>query len=547
MQKGTGRNIFVAATYAATLLLGLLLGQNYVDQQGNKPGSSLVPIGLSDNAYKIQQALDIISTSYMDSLDLDSLQNGAINHIVAHLDPYSSYLMPKETQAQSQALEGTFEGIGLEYFNLHDTLLVVGLLSNGPAEQAGLRVGDRIFQIDSTQVTGRNLARQVVDRLIRGKKGSEVRIQVLREGELLAQPLTVVRDQVQVSSIDVAYLVQPTVGYVRIRRFGLNTAEDFRTAILELKKQGATSLILDLRDNGGGYFHIAIRLANEFFADKKLLVYTEGAYEKRKEYSSEGAGAYSTGKLVVLINEATASASEIVAGAVQDWDRATVVGRRSFGKGIVQEQFDFSDGSRMNLSISRYYTPLGRSIQKKYTANWSNMNDFPSMYRGLWALDTTYSHQQMFRTSEGRELFSGGGIRPDIEVSIDSNAISMLYQQIVESSYIEQFVYERFTKQSPAYSIENFLQGYHLPKEEYDDFVQYIAERGIAIQGRKQQDLLELIQTDIEAIVGRYYFGRSAYFKVQNRTDDFVEKALAVLIPPRDTVSQDVLARARRR
>lgn len=536
MQKSTGRSIFVAATYAATLLLGLLLGQNYVDQQGSQPGSSLVPIGLSDNAYKIQQALDLITNSYMDSLDLDSLQNGAINHIVAHLDPYSSYLMPKETQAQSQALEGTFEGIGLEYFNLHDTLLVVGLISNGPADKAGLKVGDRIFQIDSTQVTGKNVARKVVERLIRGTKGTEVRIRVIREGRLLNEPVKVVRDQVHVSSIDVAYMVQPTVGYVRIRRFGLNTAEDFRTAILDLKKQGATSLILDLRDNGGGYFHIAIRLANEFFEDKKLLVYTEGAHEKKKEYFSEGNGSYPDGKLVVLINEATASASEIVAGAVQDWDRATVVGRRSFGKGIVQEQFDFADGSRINLSISRYYSPLGRSIQKKYTANWSNMIEHASMYRGLWALDTAFAHEQVFQTSQGRQLFSGGGIWPDVQVSIDSNAISLLYREIVESSFIEQFVYERFTKQSPAYSIENFLHGYHLPQQEYEEFIRYIAERGIVVNDRKQKDLLELIQTDIEAIVGRYYFGRGAYFKVKNRTDDYVERALQILVPP-DTAS----------
>jgi carboxyl-terminal processing protease len=475
----------------------------------------------------------------MDSLDVDSLQNGAINHIVAHLDPYSSYLLPKETKEQSQALEGTFEGIGLEYFNLHDTLLVVGLLSNGPAEKAGLKVGDRIFQIDTTQVTGRNIARKVVDRLIRGSKGTEVRIRVIREGVLLPHSLKVIRDQVQVSSIDVAYMLQPNIGYIRIRRFGLNTDEDFRMAVLDLKKQGATGLILDLRDNGGGYFHISIRLANEFFADKKLLVYTEGAHEKKREYLSEGNGSYAEGKLVVLINEATASASEIVTGAVQDWDRATVVGRRSFGKGIVQEQFDFADGSRMNLSISRYYTPLGRSIQKKYTANWSNMADYPSMYRGLWALDTTYAHERVFQTSEGRQLFSGGGIRPDVEISIDSNAISMLYREIVESSLIEQFVYERFTKQSPAYSIENFLHGYHLPQQEYEEFIQYITERGINITDRKQRDLLELIQTDIEAIVGRYYFGRGAYFKVKNRTDDYVEKALEILAPP-DTLQSRV-------
>src|SRR5690606_10666495 len=288
--------------------------------------------------------------------------------------------------------------------------------------------------------------------------------------------------------------------------FGLKTAEDFKAAILDLKKQGANNLILDLRDNGGGYFHIAIRVANEFFHDKKLLVYTDGAHEQRKEYFSEGNGSFAEGKLVVLINESTASASEILSGAVQDWDRATIVGRRSFGKGIVQEQFDFADGSRINLSISRYYTPLGRSIQKKYTANWSNMIEHATMYKGLWALDTTFAHAQVYETTEGRQLFSGGGINPDVPVSLDSNAISLLYQEIVRSSYLEQFVYERFTTHLPAYSIENFLQGYHLPQQEYDMFIQYLATKGIVVNERKRKDLLELIQTDIEAIVGRYYF-----------------------------------------
>ncbi len=536
MQKGTGRNIFVAATYAATLLLGLILGQNYVDQQGNNPGSSLVPIGLSDNSYKIQQALDLISSSYMDSLDLDSLQDGAINHIVSHLDPYSSYLQPNDTRAQTEALEGTFEGIGLEYFNLNDTLLVVGLISGGPAEKAGVKVGDRIFQIDSVQVTGKSIARQVVERLIRGKKGTGVRLQIIRDGLLLDAPITVIRDQIQVSSIDAAYMIRPTVGYIKIRRFGLKTAHDFRTAIVDLKKQGANKLILDLRDNGGGYFHIAIRVANEFFNDKKLLVYTDGAHEQKREYFSEGSGSFAEGKLIVLINESTASAAEILSGAVQDWDRATIVGRRSFGKGIVQEQFDFADGSRVNLSISRYYTPLGRSIQKKYTANWSNMIEHATMYKGLWVLDTTFAHTQVYETTEGRQLFSGGGINPDVPVSLDSNVVSLLYQDIVKSSYLEQFVYERFTKYLPAYSIENFLQGYHLPQQEYDIFIQYLARKGIVVNERKRKDLLELIQTDIEAIVGRYYFGREAYFKVKNRTDDFVEKALAVLLPDLPTM-----------
>lgn len=531
MQKGTGRNLFVAATYAATLILGLILGQNYVAQQNNNPGVSLVPIGFSDNSYKIQQVLDLLANSYVDSINLDSLQNGAINHIISHLDPYSSYLVPNETKNQNEVLEGTFEGIGLDFFNLNDTLLVVGLVSNGPAEKSGVKVGDRIIRIDTTYVSGRNIGQKVVDRLMRGKKGSIVNLYVNRNNSSMNQLIKVKRDQINVSSIDASYILEPQVGYIKIRRFGLKTADEFKTAITELKKQGATNLILDLRDNGGGYFHVAIKVASEFFANKNLLVYTQGAHETKREYFSEGNGSFANGKLVVLINESSASASEIVAGALQDWDRATIVGRRSYGKGIVQEQFDFLDGSRINLSISRYYTPLGRSIQRKYTANWSNMVDYVSMYRGLWALDTTYNSNEIFKTLAGRELFSGGGIKPDVTINIDSNATSLLYQEIIKSSYIEQFVYERFTKKLPAYSIENFLQGYRLPTEEYNTFIEYLKQRGLAISDRKKQDLLKLIQSDIEAIVGRYYFGREAYFKVKNRYDNYVDIGLQFLRP----------------
>lgn len=531
MQKGTGRNLFVAATYAATLILGLILGQNYVAQQNNNPGVSLVPIGLSDNSYKIQQVLDLLSNSYVDSIDLDSLQNGAINHIISHLDPYSTYLEPNQSKDQTELLEGTFEGIGLDFFNLNDTLLVVGVVNHGPAEKAGLKVGDKIIRIDTTYVSGRSIARKVVDRLMRGQKGSVVQLYVSRNDNTIPQLFKVTRDQINVSSIDASYMIEPTVGYIKVRRFGMKTADEFKNAIQGLKKYGAQNLVLDLRDNGGGYFHIAIKLASEFFADKKLLVYTEGAHEVKREYISEGGGTYANGKLVVLINESSASASEIVAGALQDWDRATIVGRRSFGKGIVQDQFDFLDGSRINLSISRYYTPLGRSIQRKYTANWSNMVDYVSMYRGLWQLDTTFAHAQIYKTLAGRQLFSGGGINPDVDIAIDSNALSLLYQDILKSNYVEQFVYERFTKKLPAYSIENFLQGYKLPQQEYDLFISYLKDNGIIVNDIKKKSLLKLIQSDIEALVAKYYFGREAYFKVKNKYDNYIDVALGILVP----------------
>ena len=526
MQKGTKRNIFVAATYAAVLLLGILLGQNYVDEQGSKPGNSLVPIGLSNNSWKIQQMIDLIADTYVDSVNIDSVQNGAINHIISHLDPYSSYLVPNEAQRQTEILEGTFEGIGMEYFNLNDSLVIVSLINGGPADKAGFRVGDKLLKIADTAVAGVNVSRERVEKLIRGRRGTSLDIHIARDGQELNRPIRVIRDQVTVSSIDVAYIIRPGVGYLKIRRFGINTAEEFKRAIIELKKQGASKLVLDLRDNGGGYFHIAIKIAGEFFNDSRLIVYTEGAHEERHDYYGDESGEFTDGTVVILINENTASASEIVAGAIQDWDRGVIIGRRSYGKGIVQEQYDFSDGSSVNLSIARYFTPLGRSIQKKYSPNWSNMHDYSSMYNGLWALDTLYEHGKTFKTRAGKMVYSGGGILPDIHVAQDSNELSLFYQDLIQYSFIEQFVYSRFTQKLPAYSIENFLQGYHLPDNEFRAFVDFVRAEGFILNNQKSRQLRELIESDIEALVGRYYFGREAYFKVKNRDDKFVKESL---------------------
>src|SRR5690606_27057244 len=293
--------------------------------------------------------------------------------------------MPNKSKTQTEILEGTFEGIGMEYFNLNDTLLIVGLITNGPADKGGFKIGDRILRIGNKNLAGQFVSKEEVETLMRGKKGTAVEMTIERPEVDAPIVLKAVRDQINVSSLDVAYMVEPTVGFIRIRRFSLKTADEFKAAIIELKKQGAKNLILDLRNNGGGYFHIAIRLASELFADQRLIVYTEGAHELREDYLSEGDGGYAQGKLILLVNENTASASEVVAGAVQDWDRGLLIGRRTYGKATVQELFDFSDGSTINLSIAKYYTPLGRSIQRKYKPNWSNMNDFPNMYKGLWS------------------------------------------------------------------------------------------------------------------------------------------------------------------
>ncbi len=527
MQNNTKRNFFVAATYAGVLYVGLLLGQNYADEQGSGQAGSLIPIGLSDNSVKLQYLINLLSANYVDSLSLDTVQDEAIQHVLHRLDPFSNYLKPHEARLQFESLEGTFEGVGLEYFRLRDTFMVVGVIANGPAERAGLKVGDRLLRIGDQDISTPDVSEKDVDRLIRGKKGSSIYIHAQREGKPLNLPFKVTRNHVNISSLDAAYLVAPQMGYVKVRRFGVRTGEEFKNALVSLKKQGAQQLIIDLRENSGGYLHAAIDLLSQFFPAKQLLVYTEGANELRRDYVANEGGVFLDGHITVLINENSASAAEIVAGAIQDLDRGTILGRRSYGKGLVQEQFDFADGSAINLTIARYYTPSGRCIQRKYTRSVFDQNQYSSKF-DLWSLDTSFANVELFKTKLGKTVYGGGGVLPDIILPIDSNELSTRYREIYHSNLIESFVYDRFTKKSPAYSIENFLSGYHLPEKEYQLFLEFLVQHGIPLSKRESLNLHDLIQKDMEALVARFYFGREAFFKVKNRNDKYINRALQI-------------------
>src|SRR5690606_11248591 len=300
------------------------------------------------------------------------------DEIVKQLDPHSEYLRPNQALKQHEALEGSFEGIGIEYYNLNDTLMTVGLVTGGPAQQAGMRVGDKLIAINGDTVAGVNISEKAIETKVRGRKGTTLEIAVNRDGKTLPLPLKVVRDRVDVSSIDAAYIIDSATAYIQIKRFGAKTPSDFKHTLQRLKKQGAQRLVLDLRENGGGYFNAATALASQFFVDKRLIVYTEGAHEGRTDYYSNADGIFGEGDVAVLIDEQSASASEIVAGAIQDLDRGIIVGRRSFGKALVQEQFGFGDGSALNLTVARYYTPSGRCIQKLYAAKNGKRTDNPA-------------------------------------------------------------------------------------------------------------------------------------------------------------------------
>ncbi|HEY1009173.1 MAG TPA: S41 family peptidase, partial [Daejeonella sp.] len=364
MGSFTRKNLWVAAGYTAVLVAGLFLGPKLATEDRNSRNGSFLPFGLGNRAGKVEQVIKIINDNYVDSVKIDTVQDMAIQEILRHLDPHSAYLGPTEARQLTEDLDGNFDGIGIEYYILNDTLLITSVNPGGPAHKAGLKHGDKILAINRQPVSGIRITAKKVVEQIRGKKGTPVEILVKRD--TTRKNFSVLRERITISSIDAAYLLNEQTGYIKISKFGARTDEDFLEKLQKLQRQGMKYLVLDLRDNGGGYLSAATGLADEFLGDSQLIVYTQGLHEPRTDYFASSKGSFEDGKLVVLINENTASASEIVAGAVQDLERGTIIGRRSFGKGLVQEQFDFGDGSALNLTIARYYTASGRSIQKSY-------------------------------------------------------------------------------------------------------------------------------------------------------------------------------------
>ena len=514
----------MAATYGAVLFLGLLLGRNFSDE--NSPSgrsNTLLPLGIIDNRGKVVRLIDLITDNYVDSIGIADLQELAIGEIVAQLDPHSEYLRPSQALQQHETLAGNFEGIGIEYYILNDTLMTVGLIPDGPAQQAGMRVGDKLLAINGDTIAGHPISEKMLETKIRGRRGTAIEIAIHRNGVDLPLPLKVMRDRVEVSSIDAAYLVDSVTAYIKISRFGARTAADFERSLQHLKKQGAQQLILDLRENGGGYFNAATALASCFFNDKQLIVYTEGAHEPRVDYYSSADGLFGDGELAVLIDENSASASEIVAGAIQDLDRGVIVGRQSYGKALVQEQFGFADGSAINLTVARYYTPSGRCIQKSYAIAADSLTPTPKLPL-LGRADTV-----SYTTTSGKRVYGGGGISPDVVVPADSTRASLLYRKIRQAHLIETYVYGQLTKSVPTYSVENYLKGYFLPEAEYERFLQYTRDRGMVYGTQEADAVKSMVRSDIEALLGRYYFGSEAFFKVKNRSDEVLAQALSAL------------------
>jgi len=537
MQNSTKKNLLFALAYAAVLAIGILLGQNYADENQTVGNNSFIPLGLTDKTGKVQKTLQLIQERYVEKVVLDTLQDAAITEMLTRLDPHSSYLAPRQAKAIAENLSGSFDGIGIEYFSVNDTLIVTGMISDGPAEKAGMLRGDKLIWINDSLIAGANRSRQEISDLVRGKRGTSLNVWVSRAGKEIESPIQIKRDKINVSTIDAAYMIQPRTAYVKIKRFGEHTAEEFEAALKGLKKNNFDKLILDLRENGGGYFYSALAVADQFFPADNMLVYTDGANEERTDYYSTPNGLYEEGKLVVLIDENSASSSEIVAGAVQDLQRGTIIGRRSYGKGLVQEQFDFGDGSALNLTVARYYTPLGRSIQKSYKSGKINyFNELNQRFlsgeltsQSIQQTDSISPDGDVYENGSGKLITVSGGIMPDIYVPLDTTGLTPFYHAIQDRDLIRNFIYHRLIDTPPSFAIENFIEDYEISNSIYRELIQFAREGDISFSIAESNLSRNLIESEMKAILGKYFFGDEAWFKVRNHQDPAIARSLQVL------------------
>ena len=433
-------NRFMPLLMALCVVVGILIGTFYANHFS---GNRLNIINSGSN--RLSNLLHIVDDQYVDKVNIDSLVDMAIPQILADLDPHSVYIPAKDAQAVADDLKGSFSGVGIEFTIRKDTIRVQNVVKNGPAQRAGILAGDKIVSVDGKPFVGKVVTQDEAMRRLKGPKDTKVKIGVERYGQKKVKYFTVTRGEIPQRSITATYMLDKNTGYIKIKNFGETTYPELLIALAQLSQEGFSNLVIDLRDNGGGYMNSAVQMANEFLPKNKLIVYMQGRKSPRQDFRSDGHGSYQKIPLVVLINEASASASEIFAGAMQDNDRATIIGRRSFGKGLVQQQLGFPDGSMIRLTIARYYTPSGRCIQKPFKPgdNQDYDNDLLTRYQHgeFFSQDSIKHTGPAYHTSIGRTIYGGGGITPDIFVAEDTLGMTSYYKQAAMSGLILQYAF----------------------------------------------------------------------------------------------------------
>jgi len=522
--------VYLPLILSGVLLIGVILGMK-LGQGGN--GLRMLGIQKED---KLKNVISYVEKNYVDSLTKSELEEKAITGMLQSLDPHSVFLSASEFHEANDPLMGNFEGIGVQFRIEKDTIAVINTVSGGPSEKLGIKAGDRFVKIDGKKVTGIKITNSDVLKKLKGKKGTIVNVSIYRRGIHGLIEYAIRRDVIPTYSLDIGYLVEPGIGYIRLNNFSVTTHQELVQSLEKLRSQGMKKLILDLRGNGGGSLLAAIDVADEFLPKGKLIVYTKGFNHPKEVAYATSNGLFETGELIVMVDEGSASASEIVAGAIQDNDRGTILGRRSFGKGLVQEQLSFKDGSAIRLTVARYYTPTGRCIQKSYKNGTDDYNN--EYYHRFLSGEVEnpdsihFSDSLRFKTPKGKVVYGGGGIMPDIYVPIEKDSLLKYYNKVVNKGSVFQFAFDytdKYRKKLVYKTFAEFNKSFMITDDIYGEFVRYAEKDGVRREGKNLQLSDSRIKTLLKAYIGRNILDNAGFYPLLNSDDPAFLKAVAAL------------------
>lgn len=523
-------NRFAPLWMALCVVLGILVGTFYANHfSGNRLSI------INSNGSKLNNLLHYVSDLYVDTVDMNDLVEKAMPQILSELDPHSTYIGAKDVQQATDDLKGSFSGVGIEFTIRQDTVRVQNVISNGPAERAGLIAGDKIVEVDDSVFVGKKVTNEEAMHRLKGPKDTKVKLGILRYGEKNIRHITVTRGEIPTKSVTACYMIDETSGYIKIKNFGENTYPELLIALAKLSQEGFSNLIIDLRGNTGGYLASAVQIANEFLSRGELIVYTQGRKSPRQEYRSDGRGSYQHVPLVVLIDEGSASASEILAGAIQDNDRGTIIGRRSFGKGLVQQPIEFTDHSMIRLTIARYYSPSGRCIQKPYTSgadrNYEEDLLFRYQHGEFFSQDSIKHTGPEFHTSNGRVVYGGGGITPDIFVPEDTVGMTSYYKEASMTGLILQYAFN-YTDENRSkmkeFKTGKALEAYLKKQNTVDRFATFADKNGLKRRNLMIQKSHKLLERYINSRIIYNMLNEQAWTEYLNQDDPAIIETLRI-------------------
>ena len=528
-------NSLLPLIFAVVLIVGIFIGLKL--NQSNTMNSLIPTEGVTGNN-KINEVLSYIQNEYVDTINKKQLTDNAIASLLENLDPHSAYIPASDLESTNESLQGNFEGIGIEFNILKDTIIVVSALSGGPSEILGIRAGDRIVKVDGKIVAGVKITNEGVLKKLKGKGGTKVTVSILRRGSNKLIDFKITRDKIPLYSVDVAYMLSDKTGYIKINRFAATTYQEYMDAFNKLTVQGMQNLIIDLRNNGGGYLNTATAIADEFLSNNKMIVYTKGKARPKEEYKATSKGSFEQGKLCVLIDEGSASASEILSGCIQDNDRGTIVGRRSFGKGLVQEQTEFTDGSAIRLTIARYYTATGRGIQKPYKKG--DLADYYSeeVHRyekgELQNADSVHFADTLkYRTPKGKIVYAGGGIMPDVFVPLDTMGRSQYLSNLIFNGVINEFALLYADKNRATLNkykdVNDFDKKFNIDEALFNSLVVFAEGRKIKKDEKGISASKAIIEMEIKALIARNIWRNEGFYPIFNKMDKTLTKAQEVI------------------